>query len=251
MAGRKNKHSADYFPHYIKHGNKMFYIEQKHGNDGYAIWFKIMERLAETDFHCCNLTEDAEMMFMASRCNVEENVLIDVLNILAKFEWIDSFLWSNYRVIYSQDFVESLAEMYKRRSVQLPTLMYTFIRLGVKNPYINTINVDINDINADINTQSKVKESKVKESKEKEDNTTTISLHKFYAKAIKDISWINRFVLHYNSSEKKIKIALGDFGNSQTEMKQDRDVKPYNEWCKHFSLWMKKVPKSKYHELIL
>ena len=237
MAGRKNKHSADYFPHYVRHGNKMNYIENKYGNNGYAVWFKLMERLSETDFHYCDLSDESEMMFMASRCNVDENMLKEIISLLSKFEWLDSFLWTNYKVIYSQEFVNSLVEMYKRRNVDSPTLMSTFIHLGVKYPYINSINVDINDNNSYKIHQSKVKESKVKE--------TTINNSPF---KIEKTIHIDQAILIIEKDESLLNAIsqMIPLGYVLTQIKkfpghyirQRSEIKPLREHEKHFSSWV-------------
>ena len=40
---RPERRNVDYFPHYLSEGKKMYLIEHKYGNDGYAVWFKVLE----------------------------------------------------------------------------------------------------------------------------------------------------------------------------------------------------------------
>jgi len=114
MATQK-KNTVDYFPHMIGDGKKMDFIEKRYGNDGYATWFKLLEALARTDNHYLNLNDEIEISFLASRCNVEEEVLISIINDLVKIKVFDAELWK-HRVIWSQIFVDSIQDAYKRRA---------------------------------------------------------------------------------------------------------------------------------------
>ena len=48
---RPMKKGVDYFPHACVHGQTMFILEQRWGNDGYAFWFKLLEMLGTTEGH--------------------------------------------------------------------------------------------------------------------------------------------------------------------------------------------------------
>jgi len=158
---RPERKTVDYFPHYISDGKKMFYIEQKYGNDGYATWFKILESLASTDDHFLNLSNQMEILFLSAKCRVDEERLISILNDLCTLGEIDQFLWMN-KVVYSAKFIESIQDAYYRRSnkcmnyesfcIHYSSLCTTITQKEYQKKYNNT--------------QSKVKESKVKESKE-------------------------------------------------------------------------------------
>lgn len=114
MATQK-KNTVDYFPHMIGDGKKMDFIEKRYGNDGYATWFKLLEALARTDNHYLNLNDEIEISFLASRCNVDEEALISIINDLVKIKVFDAELWK-HRVIWSQIFVDSIQDAYKRRA---------------------------------------------------------------------------------------------------------------------------------------
>lgn len=114
MAGRKKKNTVDYFPHYIGEGKKMRYIEAKYGNDGYASWFKILETLASAENHYINLNDDIESEILADKCKVSPDLLLSLLDDLSKLGAIDKFLWEN-KVIWSQVFVESIRDAYRKR----------------------------------------------------------------------------------------------------------------------------------------
>lgn len=157
---RPESNTVEYFPHYIGNGKKIFYIEKKYGNDGYATWFKILETLAQTDYHFLNLNADEDVFFLAAKCNVSDEKLIEIIDDLARVGAINKMLWKN-RILWSEKFVESLKFAYTRRKnncMQFSGLCRHLLGLGIQ--------ILINDVHDGYeNTQSKVKESKVKKSK--------------------------------------------------------------------------------------
>ena len=115
MAGRKKKNTVDYFPHYIGEGKKIQFIEAKYGNDGYASWFKILESLAKTPDHYINLNDEIEKVFLANKCKIKLEVLEAILDDLAMLGSINKILWKK-RIIWSEIFIESIKDTYKKRS---------------------------------------------------------------------------------------------------------------------------------------
>ena len=171
---RPEKKTVDYFPHYISDGKKMFTIEKKYGNDGYASWFKLLEALAKTDNHWLNLNDDSELMYLASRCNVEEEIFVNILNDLARLKEIDSQLWKS-KIVFSQKFVDSINDAYERRSndcITYTQLLNELESKGLHKPSNCMHKPSLGEHKpsncmqkGDINPQSKVKYSKVNKSK--------------------------------------------------------------------------------------
>lgn len=158
MAGRKKKNTVDYFPHYIGQGKKIQYIEAKYGNDGYATWFKILETLATTEDHYIDLNDELEMSLLAVKCRVSELLFASILDDLAKLGAINKMLWE-HRIIWSETFVESIKDAYKRRV----SFSLDFGNLCKHLYDINAISVDINSIYVDINARKKKEEIKKQE----------------------------------------------------------------------------------------
>lgn len=166
---RKERNSADYFPHQIGSGRKMFVIERKFGNDGYATWFKILEALTITDYHYLDLNQEDQVIFLAARCNVDEDLLIKIVNELSKIGAINQFLWER-KVIWSDYFIENISDAYIRRNNKCIRFEDLCIRLG-----INCIRyVGGNEENVYINPHTKVKYTILKNTKV--DNTNNSSL---------------------------------------------------------------------------
>lgn len=111
------RNTVDYFPHLIGYGKKMDFIEKRHGNDGYATWFKILESLATTDNHYLNLNDTIEVSFLSAKCNVDEAKLLDIINDLVRIKVFDKELWE-YQVLWSQTFYDNIQDAYKRRATK-------------------------------------------------------------------------------------------------------------------------------------
>jgi len=163
---RPERNDVDYFPFLCKEGKAMFYIDKKYKNDGYATWVKTLRALAVTNYHFLNLSEDAELMFHASKCNITEEVLLSILNDLVTLGEFDADFWQ-HRVIYNQKFNDSISDAYKKRGNKMmkkEELMQFLCDKGVikeQKAYVNPQKVSVNP-------QSILKETKVKETKEKE-----------------------------------------------------------------------------------
>ena len=112
---RPQRYNVDYFPHLLSDGKKMFYIEQKYGNDGYATWFKLLEKLAETDNHFLNLNDETEIMYLSAKCRIDNETLLNILDDLAKLNAINREMWS-LKIVWSDKFTESIRDAYSKRS---------------------------------------------------------------------------------------------------------------------------------------
>jgi len=161
---RVEKNTVDYFPHLVSEGKKMFFIEQKYGNDGYVVWWKILEKLATTGFHFLNLQEEEEIMYLASKCRVSNEKLLDIINDLVKMNAFNKQLWLEAKIIWSQVFVDNIEDAYERRKNKCIDLL-TLCTL-LKSKCILKPDFVLHDVY--INTQSRVEETKVEESREEE-----------------------------------------------------------------------------------
>lgn len=172
---RKEINSVDYFPHGVTHGRKMHIIRHKHGNDGYAVWFMLLEELGRASYHFLDLKDPVNLMYLSSTFRVSENQLLEIINDLVKLEEFDQILWEKECILYNQKFVDNIQDAYKRRQNacvnrnSLIAMLWQKSRLrNPLNVYSLPDNVNINEDNANINEdnvcgsiQSKVKESKV------------------------------------------------------------------------------------------
>lgn len=179
---RKKKNTVDYFPHLIQCGKAMFIIESKYKNDGYATWFKILERLGTSENHYIDLSDNKELMYLASKCNISEDLLKSIINDLVDLDKFDKYLWEQ-NIIWSQDFVDNISDLYKRRELEMPTKQLICEHLNLKCKH--------NGLNVGRSTHSKVKDSIIKETKVKEVYDGT------------DISFPNFFTTYDKNADKK------------------------------------------------
>jgi len=156
---RPERKTVDYFPHSIGDGKKMFFIEQKYGNDGYATWFKILESLASTDDHFLNLSNQIDVLFLSAKCRVDKDVLLSILDDLSMLGEIDDFLWKN-SIVYSHKFIESIQDAYARRTNKCMDYESFCIHYDSLCTTVTRLEYD----KSNINPQSKVKKSKEKQS---------------------------------------------------------------------------------------
>ena len=157
---RPQRNNVDYFPHPCDHGSRMHYLEQTYGNDGYATWFKIIERLGKSDFHYIDLSDEVQLMFLSSKCNITEQILIEIIELLVKFNWLDRSLWEEKRIVFSPDFVESIEDAYKKRSNDPISLTQLYDSLGMKKQGLSVPKPDKEKVKESFNP--KEKDSKVK-----------------------------------------------------------------------------------------
>ena len=91
---RPQRNNVDYFPFICDEGNKMFFIEQQYGNDGFATWVKLLRELAKTDYHYLDLSKKPTAMFLSAKCKVSVEILEAIISDLVDLEKFDKELLS-------------------------------------------------------------------------------------------------------------------------------------------------------------
>jgi len=160
---RPKKRTVDYFPHQCNHGKTMFILEQKYGNDGYAFWFKLLELLGTTEGHFLHLENSADWEFLQAKTRLYGDKCREILDLLARLDAIDRELWESHRVVWSQNFVDGIAPVYRNRGVETPS-----------KPSFYTRKPSDGGVSTPENPQSRVEESRVEESRVEESTIKTI-----------------------------------------------------------------------------
>jgi len=159
---RTAKNIVDYFPHQCTHGKTMFVLTTHYGNDGYAFWFILLEVLGRTENHFLDLRKKQDLLFLGAETRISEaGIILGILNLLADLEAIDSGLWRESQVVWVQNFVDGIADVYKRRGRKTPQKPVLDNKKAIPD--------DKNPITSPEMRQSKVKESKVKERESEKD----------------------------------------------------------------------------------
>lgn len=164
---REQRKDVDYFPHDCTHGRKMHIIEAKYGNDGYAVWFKLLEQLGKANNHYIDISDQTNLMFLSSIFRIDEEKTIAILRDLAKLGAIDAFLFEDHLLIFSQKFNDSIADAYRKRKNKIFEYSDLLNQLGIKNIQSGG-RLTLKEVNTP-EVIPKEEKSKVKKSKE-EDN---------------------------------------------------------------------------------
>lgn len=158
----------------------MYYIETTYGNDGFSIWVKTLRALATTNYHYLDLSNKKNVMFLASKCKVTEEILFSVLTDLSEMNEIDKELWYECRVVWSDKFIESIKDAYKKRSNEIinrEKLLLMLVSLGVRKLASEGIKVPVNPhtkVEYTILKETIEEESKEEQSKVVADKSATI-----------------------------------------------------------------------------
>jgi hypothetical protein len=153
---RTQKDVVSYFPHDANacSGDTLTVLQSRFGNDGYAFWFKLLEKLASTDGHYLDCRNSTKWQLLLAKTGVNEITGVEIMKLLVEMQAIDEELWQS-SVIWCQKLVENIADVYKNRRREIP-----------QKPVItngNALTTQDNGITTGESTQSK--ESKVKKVK--------------------------------------------------------------------------------------
>lgn len=154
---RTQKDIVNYFPHDANacSGDTLSVLQSRFGNDGYAFWFKLLEKLSTTEGHCLDCRNAVKWQLLLAKTGVDEITGVEIMKILVEMQAIDKDLWES-KLIWCQNLVDNLTDVYKNRRREIPQKP---INTGSK-----PISTGDNSLTTDQSTQSKVKESKVNKS---------------------------------------------------------------------------------------
>ncbi len=185
---RQERNDADYFPFYAKDGRTLFILQAKYKLAGIGFFTQLMRTLCTTPYHILDLSDPVQHLYILTKLGADDEKLADeMLDLLASTGKIDKELWTKKRVIFSQDFMDSLNDLYAKRSNKQITREEIYERYfhsdpetpynSTETPYYgpdcpgNNEKRPIFDNNSPVIPQSKVKERKEKESKEDEEQS--------------------------------------------------------------------------------
>ena len=118
---RPESKNVFYFPHYTKSTIELDLIEHKHKSEGYKAYYRLMELVADADYHRLSVASENDKIMFDLGMNCDEEVVNDVIKILIDKGRIDKQLWEEESIIWMQDFVETLKPVYVNRRKPLPT----------------------------------------------------------------------------------------------------------------------------------
>ena len=117
---RPKRQTVDYFPHFVKGGRTIFILEDRFGNDGYAFWFKVLEILGEAEGHFYDCSNGSNWAFLLAKTHLTEEEANNIISALIDLGKIDAELWAAKRILWVENFVKNLSEVYRTRYTDLP-----------------------------------------------------------------------------------------------------------------------------------
>ena len=145
---RPQKQTVDYFPHdaYASQGDTLTILQGKWGNNGYAFWFRLLEKLSSTDGHVLDCRNPVKWQLLLAKTQLTNGTGEEIMSTLADLGAIDVELWRKHRVIWCQNLVNNIADAYRNRKRPTPT---------------RPVYTDNNQVTTPDNPQTKLKETKV------------------------------------------------------------------------------------------
>jgi len=119
---RQHKQTVDYFPHDAKasEGDTLTILQSRFGNDGYAFWFKLLEKISSSENHVIDCRNPIKwQLLLAKTCTNEERGSA-IMDLLCELEAIDAQLWRESKIIWCQKLVNNIADAYKNRNRPVP-----------------------------------------------------------------------------------------------------------------------------------
>ena len=144
---RIQKDVVSYFPHDAdaSNGDTLTVLQSRFGNDGYAFWFKLLEKLSSTEGHYLDCRNSTKWQLLLAKMGVNELTGVEIMKLLVEMQAIDKDLWES-KLIWCQNLVNNVSDVYKNRRREIP-----------QKPLITKEKA----ITTGESTQSKVKYSKV------------------------------------------------------------------------------------------
>ena len=233
---RPRKQIVDYFPHNCTHKKTMFIIEQRWGNDGYAFWFKLLEMLGSAPGHYLLFKNTEDWEFLQAKTKLKIGKCKSILNLLSLLNAIDTRLWQDDRVVYSDNFVENVKDAYRNRVEDIP-VKPDFLRKKLNsNKVSNVIKPLVSDVR-----NSHTKEKETKEEEKKEDSLSKPK--KVFD--IKSVEYRCSKYLFKKIRENNPKAKKPNFQvwakNVDLMLRVDKrnihDIKKIIDWCQQDSFW--------------
>ena len=120
--GRLPKIGVDYFTHDVHAaiGPTLFTVQNSFGNDGYALWFKLLEFMGTQKDLYADFSVVKDWKYFLSIARVDEEKAKAILNLLADIDAIDKELWSKHQIVWSDNFAGRAKPVFDKRGTLTP-----------------------------------------------------------------------------------------------------------------------------------
>jgi len=155
---RTPKDVVSYFPHdaHASVGDTLTILQSRFGNNGYAAWFKLLEKLSASEGHYLDCRSPIKWNLLIAYLGTDEITTVEILSLLVEMQAIDKDLWDS-KLIWCQKLVDNIADVYKNRRREIPQkpIIMDSNALTTKNKALTTAK----------NPQSKVNKTKLNKTK--------------------------------------------------------------------------------------
>jgi len=156
---RPQKNTVVYFPHYCNNQKTHYALLQQHGNNGYAFYYQLKELLGKSEGHYFDFSKPIDLGYLLQCTHVDESTAKKILDTLSEIEVLDRDLYK-IKIIWIQEFVNSLAQVYARRKSELPQKPV----IQVLETGLLSTEIPMSGNNGDNNPQSKGKDRNLEQS---------------------------------------------------------------------------------------
>lgn len=115
---RPTKNTVDYFPHDTNASHisdTLRTLDHQYQNNGYALWFKLLERCGQCEGLVFDTRDRSKWRVFLSDIHFEEPVALEAFALLVELGAIDADLWNKNRVVWVQNFVDNVADVFRGR----------------------------------------------------------------------------------------------------------------------------------------
>lgn len=118
---RTQKDVVSYFPHYSDASTRdtLTVLQSRFGNNGYAFWFKLLEKLASTEGHYLDCRNSNTWQLLLAKTGVDEITGVEIMKLLVEMHAVDKELWDS-KLIWCQKLVDNISDVYKNRRREIP-----------------------------------------------------------------------------------------------------------------------------------
>jgi predicted transcriptional regulator len=111
--------SIEFFPHFFKESTTIKALEHLYGNDGYAVWFKLLEILgfnSQNDYTYIAKSKQ-QCDYLLEKFNIDGKLLSKILNTLCDLNAIDKDKWKNQRILYVPNLINNIQKIKKKVNI--------------------------------------------------------------------------------------------------------------------------------------
>jgi len=113
MPKGRPKQSTEYFPHLLKDSTTIRALEMLYGNDGYAVWFKLLEVLGSSPNYQYIVKTTDSCNKLLEKFKIDSIQMKKILNTLCDLNAIDKEMWKN-RVLFVPNLVNNIQKMKRK-----------------------------------------------------------------------------------------------------------------------------------------